>query len=188
MSGHKMNRKKGTIGKLAISHIFLILVSITMLIPFLWMLFTAFKSNTEATSMNPFYILPREWRPDAFITVLGNYNFGRLYLNTILLIIFRVLCAVLTATMAAYALGRLNFFGKNLAFGLVLLQMMVPSQIFVIPQYVMVSKMGMTNTLFGLVFPGLVTAFGTFLLRQAYMSLPRDLEEAAKLDGCNSQE
>ncbi len=185
MSGHKMNRKKGTIGKLATSHIFLILVSITMLVPFLWMLFTAFKSNTEATSMNPFYILPREWRPDAFVTVLGNYDFGRLYLNTILLIIFRVLCAVLTATMAAYALGRLNFFGKNLAFGLVLLQMMVPSQIFVIPQYVMVSKMGMTNTLFGLVFPGLVTAFGTFLLRQAYMSLPRDLEEAAKLDGCN---
>ena len=70
-------------------------------------------------------------------------------------------------------------------FSLVLFQMMVPGQIFIIPQYLMVSKMGMLNTIFALIFPGIVTAFGTFLLRQAYMGLPKDLEEAARLDGCN---
>lgn len=70
-------------------------------------------------------------------------------------------------------------------FSLVLFQMMIPSQIFIIPQYIMVSKLGALNTIFGLVFPGVVTAFGTFLLKQAYMTLPRDLEEAARLDGCN---
>ena len=101
------------------------------------------------------------------------------------LIIGRVICAVLTATMAGYALGRLNFMGKGLAFSLVLFQMMVPSQIFIIPQYLMVSKLGMLNTSFALIFPGLVTAFGTFLLRQAFMGLPGELEEAARLDGCN---
>ena len=74
---------------------------------------------------------------------------------------------------------------QALGFSLVLFQMMVPVQIFIIPQYLMVSKMGMLNTIFALVFPGIVTAFGTFLLRQGYMGLPKDLEEAARLDGCN---
>ena len=113
-------------------------------------------------------------------------NFLQLYVNTILLIVGRVAAAVLTATMAAYAFARLEFKGKNVMFSLVLFQMMVPGQIFIIPQYLMVSKMGLLDTVFALIFPGLVTAFGTFLLRQAYLGLPKDLEEAARLDGCNT--
>ena len=166
-------------------HVILIIVCITMLVPFIWMILTAFKSVTEATSVDPFTIFPKIWRKDAFISVVNNMNFLLLYKNTLLLIFFRVVCAVLTATMAGYAFGRLNFRGKNLMFSLVLFQMMVPGQIFIIPQYLMVSKMGMLNTIFALVFPGIVTAFGTFLLKQAYMGLPKDLEEAARLDGCN---
>lgn len=166
-------------------HMILILVSVTMLIPFIWMLLTSFKTISEATSVNPFVILPKVWNIASFKSVIDNMNFLVLYKNTLLLIFFRVLCAVLTATMAGYAFGRLNFRGKNICFTLVLLQMMVPVQIFIIPQYLMVSRMGMLNTIFALVFPGLVTAFGTFLLRQSYKSLPKDLEEAARLDGCN---
>lgn len=166
-------------------HVILIIVSITMLVPFIWMILTAFKSVTEATSVDPFTIFPKIWRKDAFISVINNMNFLLLYKNTLLLIFFRVVCAVLTATMAGYAFGRLNFKGRDLCFSLVLFQMMVPVQIFIIPQYLMVSKMGMLNTIFALVFPGIVTAFGTFLLRQRYMGLPKDLEEAARLDGCN---
>lgn len=166
-------------------HVILILVSITMLVPFLWMVLTAFKSVTEATAVNPFRIFPQVWRTDAFTSVIQNMNFVLLYKNTLLLIFFRVLCALLTATMAGYAFGRLNFKGKNLAFGLVLFQMMVPVQIFIIPQYLMVSKIHMLNTIFALVFPGMVTAFGTFFLKQGYQGLPKDLEEAARLDGCN---
>ena len=156
-----------------------------MLVPFLWMILTAFKTVTEATSVDPFVIFPKEWRFDAFKAVMKNMNFLVLYKNTLLLIFFRVVCAVLTATMAGYAFGRLKFKGRDLCFSLVLFQMMVPVQIFIIPQYLMVSKMGMLNTMFALVFPGMVTAFGTFLLRQGYMGLPNDLEEAARLDGCN---
>ena len=166
-------------------HVILIIVSITMLVPFIWMILTAFKTVTEATSVDPFTIFPKIWRKDAFISVINNMNFLLLYKNTLLLIFFRVVCAVLTATMAGYAFGRLNFKGRDLCFSLVLFQMMVPVQIFIIPQYLMVSKMGMLNTIFALVFPGIVTAFGTFLLRQRYMGLPKDLEEAARLDGCN---
>lgn len=166
-------------------HIVLVLISITMMVPFLWMILTSFKSVTEATAINPFVIFPKLWRTEAFTAVLNNMNFLMLYKNTFLLILFRVLCAVLTATMAGYAFARLHFKGRNFCFSLVLFQMMVPVQIFIIPQYLMISKMGMLNTIFALVFPGMVTAFGTFLLRQGYMGLPNDLEEAARLDGCN---
>ena len=166
-------------------HIILIIFSIIMLIPFLWMILTAFKSVGEATSVNPFVIFPTEWRTDAFTTVWKNMNFFMLYKNTLLLIFWRVVCACLTATLAGYAFGRLEFKGKNLMFSLVLFQMMIPSQIFIIPQYLMVCELKATNTIFALVFPGIVTAFGTFLLKQAYMGLPSDLEETARLDGCN---
>lgn len=166
-------------------HLILILVSITMLTPFLWMILTAFKTTTEATSVNPFVILPSHWRTDAFSAVITYMDFGRLYRNTILMIFFRVLLAVVTASTAGYAFARLRFPGKEIFFSLVLFQMMVPSQIFIIPQYLMVAKLHKLNTIFALVFPGMVTAFGTFLLRQGFKSLPRDLEEAARLDGCN---
>ena len=167
-------------------HAILIIFSIIMIVPFAWMILTALKTNQEAISVNPFYIFPQNgWHWENFGTVWNNYNFVILYKNTLLMIFFRVLCACLTATMAGYASGRLNFPGKKLMFSLVLVQMMVPGQIFIIPQYLMISKMGMMNTTFGLVFPGLVTAFGTYLLKTGYEGLPKDLEEAASLDGCN---
>ena len=87
-------------------HVILIIVSITMLVPFIWMILTAFKTVTEATSVDPFTIFPKIWRKDAFISVINNMNFLLLYKNTLLLIFFRVVCAVLTATMAGYAFGR----------------------------------------------------------------------------------
>ena len=166
-------------------HLVLILGAIVMIVPFLWMILTAFKTVSETTQLDPFVIFPSEWRFNAFKSVIKQMNFFGLYWNTISLIFWRVLCALVTATMAGYAFARLNFKGKNVAFTLVLIQMMIPSQIFIIPQYQIVSKLGLLNTTFALVFPGLVTAFGTFLLRQAFMGLPKDLEEAARLDGCN---
>jgi len=175
---------RSTLNK-ALIHVILILVSITMIVPFAWMVLTSFKTVTESTSVNPFTIFPAHWITSNFSEVIKNMDFIHLYINTLLLIVGRVFFAVITSTIAGYALARLEFPGKTLCFGLVLFQMMVPSQIFIIPQYLMVSKMGMLDTIFALVFPGLVSAFGTFLLRQAFMSLPRDLEEAARIDGCN---
>ena len=169
----------------ALIHLFLIVFSITMLVPFLWMVLTAFKTQAESTSIDPFIFLPSSWKFDNFVTVWNSYNFLYLYRNTLLMILFRVICAVLTATMAGYAFGRLEFPGKKILFAMLLIQMMVPGQIFIIPQYIMVSKLKWMNTLAGLVFPGVVTAFGTFLLKQGYQGLPKDLEEAASIDGCN---
>ena len=170
----------------AVIHVILILMSVIMLVPFIWMALTAFKTVSESTSIDPFVIFPSSWEFDNFLTVWKDYNFLILYKNTLLMIFFRVLCAVLTATMAGYAFGRLKFPCKNLLFTLILMQMMVPSQIFLLPQYLMVSKMHLLNTQFALVFPGIVTAFGTFLLKTSFQGLPKDLEEAASIDGANT--
>ena len=164
----------------------LIIMSFIMIIPFAWMILTAVKTNQEAISVDPFYFFPQaKWHWENFLTVWKSYNFFILYKNTLLMIVFRIVCACLTATLAGYAFARLKFPGKNILFALVLIQMMIPSQIFIIPQYLMVSKLGWLNTTSGLVFPGMVSAFGTYLLKTAFENLPKDLEEAANIDGCN---
>ena len=169
-----------------IIYIILIIMAFIMLVPFAWMILTALKTNQEAISVSPFYIFPQHgWHWETFGTVWKSYNFLALYKKTLLMIFFRVVCAVLTATMAGYAFGRLKFPGKNFLFSLILVQMMIPSTIFIIPQYLMVSGLGWLNTMAGLVFPGIVTAFGTYLLKTGYQGLPMDLEEAASIDGCN---
>jgi multiple sugar transport system permease protein len=171
------------IGKI-LTYVVLILGAIIMIFPFVWMILTSFKTVPESMQVPP-TILPNQWNLDNFKDAIASLPFGRLYLNTALMIVFRVLCAVVFSSMAGYAFAKLKFKGKNVLFGLVLVQMMLPSQIFIIPQYQMVAKMGMANTVFALVFPGLVSAFGTFFLRQAYMGIPDEIGEAAYLDGCN---
>ena len=176
--------KRETISKIII-YIILIVFAFIMIVPFVWMVLTAFKTTAETMQVDPFVLVPKVWQGENFGKGVKAMNFVKLYGNTILMITLRILCAVVTATLAGYAFARLNFKGKDFMFGIVLFQMMIPVQIFIIPQYVMVSKLHLTNTALGLLFPGLVSAFGTFLLRQAYMGLPKDLEEAARLDGCN---
>ena len=148
----------------AIVYVILIIMAFIMLVPFAWMILTALKTNQEAISVDPFYIFPHNgWHWETFGEVWKSYNFVLLYKNTLLMILFRVICACLTATMAGYAFGRLNFPGRKFLFSLVLIQMMIPSTIFIIPQYLMVSSLGWLNT----------------------QGLPKDLEEAAGIDGCN---
>ena len=163
---------------------FFIIGSIIMIFPFVWMFLTSFKTVEESMIIPP-NILPENWQLKNFTDAMASLPFLALYKNTILMIIWRVVCAVAFSSMAGYAFAKLNFKGKNLLFSLVLVQMMLPSQIFITPQYQMLAKMGLTNTIFALVFPGLVSAFGTFFLRQAYMGIPDEIAEAAYLDGCN---
>ena len=178
-------RMKARVTKI-IMYVILTIMAFIMIVPFAWMILTALKTNQEAISVDPFYIFPAAgWHWENFATVWKSYNFIILYKNTLLMILFRVICACLTATLAGYAFGRLKFPGKNAMFALILIQMMIPSQIFIIPQYLMVSKLNLLNTCAGLVFPGIVTAFGTYLLKTGYQGLPKDLEEAAGIDGCN---
>lgn len=167
-----------------LTYLALILGSIIMIFPFVWMILTSSKTIPESLAIPP-TIFPKELILDNFKDAMASLPFLRLYWNTALMILFRVLCAVVFSSMAGYAFAKLNFKGKNLLFGIVLVQMSLPSQIFIIPQYQMVAHMGLANTIFALVFPGLVSAFGVFFLRQTYMGIPNEIGEAAYLDGCN---
>ncbi len=171
------------IGKI-ITYAALIIGSIIMVFPFVWMILTSSKTVAESMQIPP-TIFPKHLIPENFTDALKSLPFVNMYTNTILMIIFRVIFAVLFSSMAGYAFAKLKFKGKNILFSIVLMQMMLPSQIFIIPQYQMVAKLGLANTVAALVFPGLVSAFGTFFLRQAYLAIPEEIGEAAYLDGCN---
>ncbi len=162
----------------------LILGAVIMIFPFVWMILTSSKTVPESMQIPP-TIFPAQWILDNFKEAVASLPFVNLYLNTALMIVFRVLCAVVFSSMAGYAFAKLQFRGKNILFGIILVQMSLPSQIFIIPQYQMVAKMGLANTIFALVFPGIVSAFGVFFLRQTYMGIPVEIGEAAYLDGCN---
>lgn len=156
-----------------------------MIFPFAWMILTSFKSIGESVQIPP-TILPRAWLTENYTEVLRTLPFGKLYINTLLLMLFRIICAVVFSSAAGFAFAKLRFPFKKALFFIVLTQLMLPGQVFIIPQYVMLANMKQLNTIFALVFPGLVSAFGTFFLRQFYMSLPNDLSEAALIDGCNT--
>ena len=183
MKNEQSLRRSMLIGKI-LTYLFLIAGSVVMIFPFVWMLLTSLKTLAESMQVPP-TILPARAVFENFTYAITSLPFVNLYINTILLILFRVICAVVFSSMAGYAFAKLNFRFKNLLFSLILIQMMMPSQIFVIPQYQMLAKFSLTNSIFALVFPGLVSAFGTFFLRQSYMGIPKEIGEAAYLDGCN---
>ena len=165
-------------------YVFFLIGSVIMIFPFVWMFLTSFKTVEESMVIPP-TILPADWQSKNYGDAMASLPFFSLYKNTALMIFWRVVCAVLFSSMAGYAFAKLNFKGKNILFSLVLIQMMLPSQIFITPQYQMLARFGLTNTIFALVFPGLVSAFGTFFLRQVYLGIPDEIAEAAHLDGCN---
>lgn len=164
-------------------HLTLIVGSFIMVIPFIWMILTSGKTLTEALQV-PISLFPKKFQWENYQVVLSKLPFIRFYLNTGLMILGRIIGSVLFSAMAAYACARLKFSGRNAFFYLVLIQQMIPSQIFIVPQYLIVQKLNLLNSISALVLPGIVSAFGTFLLRQFFMGLPKELEEAAKLDGC----
>ncbi|BCZ48695.1 sugar ABC transporter permease [Clostridium gelidum] len=167
-----------------IIHTILIIGAVGMLIPFIWMIITSLKSLTESTMVPP-TIIPQSIKWSNYKEVWNILPFGTFYLNTALMLLFRILGSVFFSAMAAYAFARIKFPGKNFFFMIILIQMMIPSQLFIIPQYNLVAKLGLLNTISALVVPGIVSAFGTFLLRQFFIGIPNELEEAAILDGCN---
>ena len=161
-------------------HIVLIAGIAVTVFPFLWMIFTSFKTLPESMQIPP-TILPEKIIWDSYKYVFDVLPFAQIYVNTIIITVL----TVLFCTMAAYGFARIEFPFKNAIFIVLLAILMVPGQIFLIPQYLIIQNLGLVNTLPGLFLPNLFSAFGTFLLRQFFMSLPKELEEAALLDGCN---
>ena len=167
-----------------IVHLILLAGTIIVVFPFLWMILTSFKTNGEALQIPP-TIIPTAWVTDAYSEIVTAIPFATVYMNTIISAVVTTAVQVAFCAMAAYAFARIEFPFKNIIFLIILSVLMVPGQIFLIPQYLIIQNLGLVNTLPGLFLPNLFSAFGTFLLRQFFMSLPKELEEAALLDGCN---
>lgn len=157
---------------------------IVTVFPFIWMIMTSFKTQSEAIAVPP-VIFPAKWKFDNYLKIFNAVPFAKMYLNTIISAIVTVFGQLLFCSMAAYAFARIKFPGRNLIFMVLLAVLMVPSSFFILPQYLLIQKMGLLNTLPALFIPNLFSAFGTFLLRQFFMSLPEELEDAARLDGCS---
>ena len=170
--------------KKALIHLILIAGIGVTILPFFWMITTAFKTQGESVQMPPIW-LPSAWRFDAFREVLAKPNFLTVYGHTIITTVVTVLGQVGLCAMAGYGFARIRFPGRDLLFVLILGVLMLPSQIFLLPQYLIFQNLGLLNSIPALFLPNLFSAFGTFLLRQSFLSLPKELEEAAMLDGCS---
>jgi multiple sugar transport system permease protein len=153
------------------------------LLPFLWMLSTSLRTLPAVVS-DPFALpLPPLW--GNYPAVFAAIPFGRSYLNTIYVTLARSLGVLLTSSMAAYAFARLRFPGRDVLFAAYLGTMMIPSQVTMIPTFALMRLLGWRDTYAALIVPQLTSAFGTFLLRQFFLTLPTSLEEAAVIDGCS---
>lgn len=161
----------------------LITGSAIMLIPFLWMILTSFKTYKETITL-PVIWLPSQWRLDNYETVLGKLDFLRYYKNTVIVTFTTVTIMTWIASLAAFAFARMEFPGKGMLFGMLLAVYMVPPQMTMLPKYIMISRFGWLDTLKGIVVPNLFSVYTCFMLRQFFASLPKDLDDAAKLDGC----
>ncbi len=170
--------------KVLLIHVLLIIGAILMVVPFVWMLLTSVKSIGEATHVPPI-IFPKEYKWKNFSDIFQTLPFFKFYWNTVSTTLAKTFGQLITCSLAAYAFARISFPGRNFIFVLLLSILMIPSQAYLIPQYLIMVKMHWMNTLTALIVPGLFSAFGTFLLRQFFLSLPKELEEAAKIDGCN---
>ena len=166
------------------SHVCLIAASILAFGPFVWMFLTSVKTYEETIRI-PLKVLPEAAQWVNYSIVSDKLNFPRLYMNTIVVTLLMIVGQMLIVTICAYAFSRLHFPGRDVLFLGMLALMMVPGQIFIIPRFRLMVKLGLTNTLAGLALPGLFNIFGVFLMRQFFSTLPRELDEAARIDGCS---
>ena len=177
-----MKTRRFPLGRILL-YLILIFWAVFMIMPFAWMLLTSLKAQTEAMKV-PIVWLPKEPQWQNYTDVLQKYNFGQYYLNTILVTVVTVAFQLFTSSMAAYAFARLEFPAKNFIFLMCMTVLMVPTQMIIIPRFLICMKLGWLNSFAGIIIPNLPSIFGTFFLRQNFMSMPRELDEAAMLDGC----
>lgn len=156
-----------------------------MLLPLLWLVSTAFKSSSENIFQFPPQFIPAQPTLQNFITVWRTNPFGQYLFNSTLVALLTVSLNVLFCSLAAYPLARLNFRGRDAIFTLVVTTILIPFQIVMIPLYILTVQLGLRNSYLGIIFPAIASAFGIFLLRQAFQGVPKELEEAARMDGCS---
>ncbi|MEO0226340.1 MAG: carbohydrate ABC transporter permease [candidate division WOR-3 bacterium] len=165
-------------------YLILIIGAIGIILPFFWMVMTSFKSQNEALRFPP-NLLPEKFLFKNYLSAFRQVDFSRYFLNTIIMTLFTVLGVYFTSIPAAYAFARLNFFGRDVIFALLLAIMIVPLPVYLVPSYIILNDLHWIDTYLALIIPWAVNIFSIFLLRQHFKTLPGDLFDAAKLDGMN---
>ena len=173
------------LGKNIFIYILLIIIAVAMLFPLLWLLSTALKSSGENIFQFPPQFIPSQPTLENFVKVWQSHPFAQYLWNSTIIAGLTVVGNLLFSSLAAYPLARLNFTGRDVIFAIIIATIMIPFQIVMIPLYVLTIKLGLKNSYFGVIFPSLASAFGIFLLRQALRGIPQELEDAARIDGCN---
>jgi multiple sugar transport system permease protein len=159
-------------------------VAAVMLFPFGWMIATSLTSDSQLF-VTPPQLIPAPLVPDNYVRVAEAFPIGRFLANSLLVAGISTSLQVGTSAMAAYAFARLRFRGRDVLFLVYLATLMVPLQVIIVPLFIEMRSLGLVNTYPGLILPAIASAFGTFLLRQAFLSLPRELDEAAFIDGAS---
>lgn len=152
--------------------------------PFVWMILTSLKSYEESIQIPP-TIFPEVFTFESYREVLDKFPFADFYINTFLVLGFTIIVELIFCSMAAYAFARLRFPGRDIIFMILLALLMVPGQIFLVPNYDVLVRLHLADTVTALWLPKVFSAFGTFMLREFFKGLPKSLDEAAMLDGCS---
>ena len=173
------------------THIILIIVSLLSVFPFIWLLSTSLKGGGENIFAYPPTIIPKDFTFDNYVGVWHRVDLMRYFINSMIVAGATVLLNIILSSLAGYPLARMEFQGKKIAFFAILSTIMVPFQAIMLPVYLVTLKLHLVdsyNDIFGfigLVMPFAVSAFGIFLMRQAFLTIPKEMEEAAIVDGCN---
>lgn len=172
-------------GRTLLTYGVLVAIAIAMLLPLLWLVSTAFKSAEENIFAFPPQFIPANPTFSNFVTVWQQNPFGQYFINSVIVAVLTVGLNLLFCSLAAYPLARLRFAGRKFLFALIVATILIPFQIVMIPLYVLAVQLGLRNSYLGLIFPFIASAFGIFLMRQAFLGVPKELEEAARMDGCS---
>ena len=162
----------------------LIVVAATMFVPFLWMISTSLKENQFVLSMPPEFF-PAAPTLESYQQLLELLPFGRMMVNSFIVAISVTIGQIISGSMAAYVFARMEFRGRDVIFLAYLATLMIPSQVTIVPLFILMRYLGWINTYQGIISPMVFTAFGTFLLRQSFLTIPKELEEAAFIDGAS---
>lgn len=166
-------------------HIVLIAGSFIMLLPFLWMLSTSLKEQSEVFTYPPTWI-PSKFAWDNYSKALSSLPFGRYYLNSLFVAVSVTIIQLLTSSLSAFAFSRLRFKGRDKLFLIYLATLMIPFPVLLIPNFIMVRLLGWVDSYQALIIPPAFSAFSTFLIRQHYLNIPMELDDAARIDGASS--
>jgi len=167
-----------------LAHAVLLAGAVTMILPFLWTVSTSLKHISEVFVFPPAFF-GEQIRWDNYLRISERFPFGTYLVNSVKVTVIVTLAQLVTSSMAGFVFARLRFRGRDMLFGLYLATMMIPAQVTMIPNFIMMRQYNLVDTHWSLILPALVSAFGTFLLRQFFLTIPAALEDAARIDGCS---